>query len=198
MQAGLITTVIPLIVLWLGFTWLYLIMTGLSLIFTYGYLIFYNMDVTDQAMKIIAWKHQHCPQLMPEADVRERINILTDISNQIQSFIFEMVYYTPMNLLLIIITLFDETYFPILLVVMDSFFNAAFYYFRKWPYDRYNVAFLEKQMAYSLGYGFFVSLVSNVLLPSTMSIGGYLLISQWMIINAICHSPPAVEFNSFE
>lgn len=29
------------------------------------------------------------------------------MSYLIQSFIFEMVYYTPMNLLLIIITLFD-------------------------------------------------------------------------------------------
>ena len=42
-----------------------------------------------------------------------------------------------------------------------------------------------------------MSIVTNVLLPSTMSIGGYLLISQMMIINAFCHTPPEVEFNSF-
>ena len=29
---------------------------------------------------------------------------------------------------------------------MDSFFNTAFYYFRKWPYDKYNVAFLEAKL----------------------------------------------------
>jgi len=103
-----------------------------------------------------------------------------------------MIYYTPMNLLIIVITLFDETYFPFILVIMDSFFNTAFYYFRKWPYDKYNVAFLEKHLAYSLGYGFFVSLFANVILPSTMSIGGYLLLSQIMIINAFCHTPPEV------
>jgi len=41
-----------------------------------------------------------------------------------------------------VIGIFDKVYFPILLVIVDSFFNAAFYYFRKWPYDKYNVAFL--------------------------------------------------------
>jgi hypothetical protein len=49
-----------------------------------------------------------------------------------------------------------------------------------------------------MGYGLFVSLVTNILLPSTMSIGGFLLISQIMIINAICHSPIEVEFHSFK
>jgi len=80
---------------------------------------------------------------------------------------------------------------------MDCFFNTAFYYFRKWPYDKYNVAFLESHMSYALGYGAFVSVVTNIILPTSMSIGGYLLISQWMIINALCHTPPIVEFNSF-
>lgn len=49
-------------------------------------------------------------------------------------------------------------------------------------------------MSYAMGYGAFVSVMSNVVLPSSMSIGGYLLISQWMIINALCHSPPNIEF----
>ncbi len=112
------------------------------------------------------------------------------MSYLIQSFIFDLIYYTPMNLLLVIFTSFDATYFPILLVILDSFFNACFYYFRKWPYTNFNVAFLEKNLAYCLGYGLFVSLAVDILLPSSMKTGGYLLISQWMIINALCHTPP--------
>lgn len=141
-QAGLITTLLPIIIRWLGFEILGWILTGLSLIFTYSYLIFYNMDVTEKAMKVIVWKTRQHPETMPELDKRQKYNIFVEMSYLIQSFIFEMVYYTPMNLLLIIITLFDEKYFPVLLVIMDSFFNTAFYYFRKWPYDKYNVAFL--------------------------------------------------------
>ena len=44
---------------------------------------------------------------MPELDIRNKFNIFDDLSNQVQSFIFEMIYYTPMNILVIIITLFD-------------------------------------------------------------------------------------------
>ncbi len=61
---------------------------GLSLIFTYGYLVFYNMDVTRQALEIIIWKTKKSKESMPELDVREKIDPITDISNQIQSFIF--------------------------------------------------------------------------------------------------------------
>lgn len=49
-QAGIITTVLPLVLKWLGWYILSFIVMGLSLIFTYGYLVFYNMDVTRQAM----------------------------------------------------------------------------------------------------------------------------------------------------
>lgn len=181
-----------MIVRWLGFEILGWILTGLSLIFTYSYLIFYNMDVTEKAMKVIIWRTQQNPGSMPELDKRQKYNLFVEMSYLIQSFIFEMVYYTPMNLLVVVITLFDEKYFPILLVIMDSFFNTAFYFFRKWPYDKYNVAFLEKFMPYCLGYGAFVSIFANVILPPSMSIGGYLLISQWMIINALYHTPPQV------
>ena len=107
-----------------------------------------------------------------------------------------MAFYTPVSLLLIIFTLFEERYFPWVLAIMDCFFNTAFYFFRKWPYDRYNVAFLESHMSYALGYGAFVSIMTDIILPPSMSIGGYLLISQWMIINALYHSPPKIEFNS--
>jgi hypothetical protein len=95
-----------------------------------------------------------------------------------------------MNLLIIIVTLFDDRYFPLLLVIMDSFFNSAFYFFRRWPYDIFNVAYLERNMAYNLGYGLFVSIMVNIVLQNTISMAGYLLMSQWMIINAMIHSPP--------
>ena len=52
-------------------------------------------------------------------------------------------------------------------------------------------------MAYAMGYGAFVSITCDILLPTSLSIGGYLLISQWMVINALYHSLPEVEFNSF-
>jgi hypothetical protein len=45
-QAGIVTTIIPLLVRWMGWEIFGWILTGLSLIFTYGYLIFYNMEVT--------------------------------------------------------------------------------------------------------------------------------------------------------
>ena len=45
-----------------------------------------------------------------------------------------------------------------------------------------------------MGYGTFISVVTDVLLPSSVSIGGYLLISQWMVINALYYSMPEVEF----
>lgn len=47
-QAGVITTLLPLGLKWLGFNVLSTIVMGLSLIFTYAYLAFYNMDVTKQ------------------------------------------------------------------------------------------------------------------------------------------------------
>lgn len=64
-QAGVITTLLPIIVRWLGFEILGWILTGLSLIFTYSYLTFYNMDVTEKAMKVIIWKTQQHPDTMP-------------------------------------------------------------------------------------------------------------------------------------
>lgn len=40
-----------------------------------------------------------------------------------------------------------------------------------------------------LGYGFFVSFVCNVCLTGDFSRGAYFIISQWMIINCLLHSP---------
>lgn len=56
LQAGFITTLLPLALRWLGLNILSWIVMGLSLIFTYGYLVFYNMDVTKQAQEVIVWK----------------------------------------------------------------------------------------------------------------------------------------------
>ena len=50
LQAGLITTFLPLILKQLGFYYLGWAVMALSLIFTYGYLVFYNMEVTREAM----------------------------------------------------------------------------------------------------------------------------------------------------
>lgn len=41
-----------------------------------------------------------------------------------------------------------------------------------------------------LGYGFTVSFVTNILFTGDIARGLYLLISQWMIINTVLHSPP--------
>ena len=101
-----------------------------------------------------------------------------------------------MRIILIIVTLLDQSYFPWVLVLMDSFFNTAFYFFRKWPYDKYNVAFLEKNLSYCIGYGLPVSFIVTMVLPSSMATGTYLLISQYMIINAMAHSPPHAIFTS--
>jgi len=50
LQAGLITTVLPILLKYFGLVYVGWLVMGLSLIFTYGYLVFYNMDVTRQAM----------------------------------------------------------------------------------------------------------------------------------------------------
>jgi hypothetical protein len=102
-QAGVITTLLPWGLKWLGLNFLSTIVMALSLVFTYGYLAFYNMDVTRQAREVIVWKTKKSKEAMPELDIREKIDPITDISNQIQSFIFLLLFYTPANLLLIII-----------------------------------------------------------------------------------------------
>lgn len=86
------------------------------------------------------------------------------------------------------------SYFPFIgttiLMISESFFNSAFYFLKKWPYDRFNVAFMEKNIAYMLGYGFFISFVCNVCLSGDFSRGAYFVLSQWMIINCLLFSPP--------
>jgi hypothetical protein len=73
---------------WMGFDFIASIIKALSLIFTYTYLIFYNMDVTDKAMKVIIWRTQQHPNSMPELDKRQKYNLFIKMSYLIQSFIF--------------------------------------------------------------------------------------------------------------
>lgn len=49
-----------------------------------------------------------------------------------------------------------------------------------------------------LGYGFFVSFVCNVCLSGDLSRGAYFVISQWMIINCLLHSPPEIGEDGIE
>ena len=44
---------------------------------------------------------------------------------------------------------------------------------------------MEKNIAYMMGYGFFVSFVCNVCLNGDFSRGAYFVLSQWMIINCL-------------
>lgn len=128
----------------------------------------------------------------PEFDSRERAEFFYSISNQLKSFIFLVLYYTPIFVFLLLLT----NYFPFVglvgLVLSESFFNSAFYFLKKWPYDRYNIGFIEKNLPYMLGYGFFVSVVCNVILSGSMARGVYFIMSEWMIINCIIYSPPEI------
>lgn len=63
---------------------------------------------------------------------------------------------------------------------------------KTWPFDKYNIGFMEKNMAYMLGYGFTVSVVCNYFLSGSLSTGAYLIISLWMLINSVVYSPPLV------
>ena len=129
---------------------------------------------------------------IPEFDNREKIAFFYSLSNQVKSFVFLLLYYTPIFLFFIIFI----NYFPILgticLVISESFFNSAFYFLKKWPYDNYNIGYIEKNLPYMLGYGFSVSLVCNVFFKGIWSSAAYFLISQWMLINCVLFSPPEV------
>jgi hypothetical protein len=67
---------------------------------------------------------------------------------------------------------------------------------KTWPFDKFNIGFMEKNMAYMIGYGFTVSVVCNYVLSGSLSTGAYLIMSLWMLINSVVYSPPLVQFNS--
>lgn len=133
-----------------------------------------------------------------KADHREREELFYSLSNQVKSFIFLLLYYTPIFLGCLILSSYFPTLGTLCLLISEAFFNSAFYFLKKWPYDRYNIGFIEKNLAYMLGYGFFVSLVCNVLLSGEWARGMYFLISQWMIINCILFSPTDKEFENWD
>lgn len=84
------------------------------------------------------------------------------------------------------------------LIFSESFFNGIFFFLRKWPYDEYNIGFIEKKWAYLTGFGLVISVVCNYLLASNalVSNGAYLLLSVWMIVNMTVSSPPDLEIKS--
>ena len=55
-QAGVVTTLIPMILKYCGFIILGWTVYVLSLIWTYVYLSFYNMDAIKLAQEVIVWK----------------------------------------------------------------------------------------------------------------------------------------------
>lgn len=83
-----------------------------------------------------------------------------------------------------------------LLILSESFFNGVFYFMKTWPFDKYNIGFMEKNLSYMIGYGLVVSLICNYLLAGSLATGAYLVLSLWMLINSIMYSPPLVEFKS--
>ena len=67
---------------------------------------------------------------------------------------------------------------------------------KTWPFDKYNIGFMEKNMSYMIGYGFTVSVVCNYFLSGPFSTGAYLIMSLWMLINSVLYSPAVVEFKT--
>lgn len=67
---------------------------------------------------------------------------------------------------------------------------------KTWPFDKYNIGFMERNMSYMVGYGFTVSVVCNLVLAGSYATGAYLILSLWMLINSVIYSPPEVKFTS--
>ena len=84
----------------------------------------------------------------------------------------------------------------LVLIVLESFFNGAFYFLQNWPYDVFNVGFIEKNFPYMFGYGFVISVICNYFLEGIYATAAYLIISLWMLINTIVFSPPEAKFNN--
>ena len=154
------------------------------------YLFFYNNEVMVSTKEVALWSSKFNKCHFPEFDNREKVELFYSLSNQLQGCIFLLLYYLPIFVCLTVLM----GYFPVVgsvcIIISESFFNSAFYFLKKWPYDRYNVAFLEHNLPYMLGYGLFVSIVCNWILIGTWARGAYFLISQWMMINCVIFSPP--------
>jgi hypothetical protein len=84
------------------------------------------------------------------------------------------------------------------LIIWESFFNGIFFFLRKWPYDEFNIGFIERKWAYLTGYGLFISIVCNYIFVSNplISTGMYLLLSVWLIVNMAVSSPPELNIQS--
>ena len=143
--------------------------------------------------EIALWSASFPKTYYCEFDVREKFNKYYAISNMIKNFIFLLLYYTPLNLVLIVVSLFFPIAGSVLMVISEAFFSSTFYFLEKWPYDRYNIAFIENNVAYMLGFGFFFSFICNWCLEGFYSIAAFFIISLWMMINCQLYSPPPID-----
>lgn len=117
--------------------------------------------------------------------------MLVNLSNKIKSFIFLVSYlvvFLVSSLLLIHVPYLGR----LNLIISEGFFNGIFFFLRKWPYDEFNIGFIERKWAYLVGYGMFISFVCNYVFmnDTLLSNGAYLMLSVWMIVNMAVSSPP--------
>lgn len=76
------------------------------LLLSYGYLFFYNIEAMTATKEIALWSANFPHTYYCEFDVRENFNKFYAISNLVKNFIFLLLYYTPLNIVLIIVSLF--------------------------------------------------------------------------------------------
>lgn len=112
------------------------------LLLSYGYIFFYNIEVMSSTKDVALWSAKFPHTHFCEFDKKEKFSVLYSMSNLIKNFIFLILYYTPINLCLMVFTMYFPILGSILLVISESFFNATFYFLEKWPYDRFNIAFV--------------------------------------------------------
>lgn len=126
------------------------------------------------------------------------MTVLDSLANKIKSFIFLACYFVVFVVSSVVLI-----HIPYLgrlnLIISESYFNGIFFFLRKWPYDEYNVGFMEKSWAYLTGFGLAISIICNYLFASNnlLSTGFYFLLSVWMIVNMTVSSPPDLEIKSF-
>lgn len=86
------------------------------LLLSYGYLFFYNIEAMTATKDIALWSCNFNQTYFCQFDVKEKFNKLYAMSNLIKNFIFLLLYYTPLNLVLIVISLFFPTFGSVVLV----------------------------------------------------------------------------------
>lgn len=144
-------TFIQIFVFMIGLPWIFryfeqeviaIILTSLFLPLTYGYLFFYNTEVMTSTKKVALWANKFPNTNFCEFDMREKVELFYSLSNQVKSFIFLILYYTPILLLCQVIIAYLPLIGTLILLISESFFNSIFYFLKKWPYDRFNIGFI--------------------------------------------------------